>query len=273
MLVRIQIVEIVLCLAIPSPAAHLSSPAQRAFDDYTATVEKRLAQQHASPDTYLAVLNLGSAERADAARDLRSGVLRVEPVNGGRHEVRGGILHHWRGETFVPGANAKGMLALLRDYNHLALYYTPEVESSRLLSDRGGTAKIAIRMRKQKVITVVLDTEYDVQTGLTSANSGYSFSRSTHVWEIEDAGTLHEHRLVEGNDDGFLWRLNFYWSFLELSDGLLIECEAVSLTRDIPIGLAWLIMPIIQEMPQESLKFTLTATRKALQSNALRWAN
>ncbi|MGA2688215.1 MAG: hypothetical protein ABSE85_09115, partial [Candidatus Korobacteraceae bacterium] len=104
------------------------------------------------------------------------------------------------------------------------------------------------------------------------ASSGYSLSRSTHVWEVEEAGTLHEHRLVEGNDDGFLWRLNSYWSFLELSNGLLIECEAVSLTRDIPIGLAWLIMPIIQQMPQESLRFTLTATRKTLQSNALRWA-
>ena len=273
MRVRIQIVEIVLCLAIPSAAAHLSSPAQRAFDDYTATVEKRLTQQHASPDTYLAVLNLGPAERADADRDLRSGVLRVEPVNGGTHEVSGGLLHHWRGEMFVPCANAKDMLALLRDYNHLALYYAPEVESSRLLSDRDGTANIAIRMRKQKVITVVLDTEYNVQTDLTSAISGYSLSRSTHVWEVEGAGTLHERRLAEGDDDGFLWRLNSYWSFLELSDGLLIECEAVSLTRDIPIGLAWLIMPIIQEMPQESLKFTLTATRKTLQSNALRGTN
>lgn len=265
---QIQAVAIVLCLAIPSPAAHLSPPAQRAFDDYTANVEKRLTQQHASPETYLAVLNLGSAERADADRDLRSGVLRVEPVNGGTHEVPGGLLHHWRGETFVPGANANDMLALLRDYDHLALYYTPEVESSRLLSDQGRTAKIAIRMKKQKVITVVLDTEYDVQTELTSARSGYSVSRSTHVWEVEDAGTLHERRLVEGNDDGFLWRLNSYWSFLELPDGLLIECEAVSLTRDIPIGLAWLIIPIIQEMPLESLKFTLTATRKALQSKA-----
>jgi hypothetical protein len=61
-----------------------------------------------------------------------------------------------------------------------------------------------------------------------------------------------------------LWRLNSYWSFLEISGGLLIECEAVSLTRDIPAGVGWLVTPIIAELPRESLNFTLTATKKAL---------
>ena len=56
----------------PCPAARLSSPAQRAFEDYTVTLEKRLAQQHASPDTYLAVFNLGSrrANRCGAPAEI-----------------------------------------------------------------------------------------------------------------------------------------------------------------------------------------------------------
>ena len=40
--------------------------------------------------------------------------------------------------------------------------------------------------------------------------------------------------MKEGDDDGFLWRLNTYWSFVEVPGGLLIECEAISLTRDVP---------------------------------------
>jgi hypothetical protein len=235
-------------------------------------VEKRLAQQHVSPDTYLAVLNLGAVERTEAERQLRSGDLRVEPVDGGAQEVSGGLLHHWRGAALVPGASAKDMLALLRDYYHLAMYYAPEVESSYVMSDYGGVATVAIRMRKQKVVTVVLDTEYDVHAGLTGV-SGYGFSRSTHIWQIAEAGTAHERRLPEGKDDGFLWRSNSYWSFLELPDGLLIECEAVSLTRDVPSGSAWLITPIIENIPRESLTFTLSATRKALESNPLKEAN
>lgn len=271
MRLRMLAAATVLLLAAPCPAARLGSPAQLAFDDYTAALEKRLAQQHASPDTYLAVLNLGAAERTEVERELRSGDLRVEPVDGGTEEVSGGLLHHWRGAAFVPGGKAKDMLALLRDYNHLAVYYAPEVESSHITLDHGGVATVAMRMKKQKVVTVVFDTEYDVRTGLTGV-TGYSISRSTHIWQIEAPGKAHERRLPEGDDDGFLWRLNSYWSFLDLPDGLLIECEAVSLTRDIPRGLAWLITPIIEDMPRESLKFTLSATRNALESIPLKGA-
>ncbi len=263
MRLRMPTAAIMLLLAAPCPAAQLTLPAQQAFENYAAALEKRLAQQHASPDTYLAVFNLAGTERADAERQLRSGEMRVEPVNGGTHEVSGGLLHHWRGAAFVPGGRAQDMLALLRDSNHLASYYAPEVESSRALSDHGGVATVAIRLKKHKIVTVMLDTEYAVQTGLTGV-SGYGFSRSTHIWQIAEAGTGHEHRLPAGNDDGFLWRLNSYWSFVELPDGLLIECEAISLTRDVPSGLAWLIMPIIKDMPRESLRFTLSATRNAL---------
>ena len=57
-----------------------------------------------------------------------------------------------------------------------------------------------------------------------------------------------------------------------MPDGLLIECEAISLTRDVPAGMGWLVAPIIQDMPRESLKFTLSATQNALSSNALKEA-
>lgn len=263
MRLRMRTAAIMLSLAAPCPAAQLSLSAQQAFENYAAALEKRLAQQHASPDTYLAVLNLRGTERVEAERQLRSEAMRIEPVNGGRREVSHGLLHHWRGTAFVSGGKAKDMLALLRDYDHLARHYAPEIESSRVLSDHGGVATVAIRMKKRKIVTVVLDAEYDVQTGLTGV-SGYGLSRSTHIWQIASAGTAHERRLPEGNDDGFLWRLNSYWSFVELPDGLLIECEAISLTRDVPSGLAWLIMPIIENMPRESLTFTLSATRNAL---------
>ena len=196
----------------------------------------------------------------------------MEPVKGGTREVRGGLLHHWRGAAFVPGARASDMLALLRDYNYLSSYYAPEVESSRLLLDRGGVAAVAMRFKKQMVIPIVLDTEYDVRIGVTGDNAGYSVSRSTHIWEVESPGTSRERRMTEGDDDGFLWRLNTYWSFLEVPGGLLIECEAISLTRDVPAGLGWLVAPVIEEMPRESLKFTLNATRNALGSSALKAA-
>jgi hypothetical protein len=43
-----------------------------------------------------------------------------------------------------------------------------------------------------------------------------------------------------------------------------VECRAISLTRDIPIGLGWVIEPIIRKLPKESLINTLRATRDGL---------
>jgi hypothetical protein len=183
------------------------------------------------------------------------------------------LLHHWRGAAFVPGAKAEDMLAFLRDYNHLPEHYGPEVVSSHPLVDRGDFATVALRLKKQKVVTVVLDAEYQIQSALAGDNRGYEISRSAHIWQVESPGTGHEHRLREGDDDGFLWRLNTYWSFLQQPDGLLIECEAISLTRDVPAGLGWLVMPVIEELPRESLDFTLRATRNALQNNVTREAH
>ena len=88
---------VILALTVPCSSARLSAPAQRAFEEYAAAAEKRLAQQHSSPDTYLATLNVAAANRVDLEGQLRSGALHMEPVDGGTREVSGGLLHHWRG--------------------------------------------------------------------------------------------------------------------------------------------------------------------------------
>jgi hypothetical protein len=43
-----------------------------------------------------------------------------------------------------------------------------------------------------------------------------------------------------------------------------VECQAVSLTRDIPTGFGWIVDPIIRNLPKESLENTLKSTRAAL---------
>jgi len=208
--------------------------------------------------------------RTDAERQILAGDVLVERVNIGSWPVDGGLLHHSRAAAFVPRASPQDMLALLRDYNHLALYYSPEVVSSHVLANDGAVATVAMRLKKQLVITVVLDGEFQVDSGLAGGSRGYSFSRSTHIWQIDRPGTASERRLAEGEGDGFLWRLNSYWSFEKWRDGLVIECEAVSLTRAVPPGLGWLIAPIIGILPRDSLHFTLTATKSGLADRAVR---
>ena len=70
--------------------------------------------------------------------------------------------------------------------------------------------------------------------------------------------------LAPDTGSGFLWRLYSYWRFHERDGGAYVECRAISLTRDVPTGLGWIIEPIIQKLPKESLIHTLNATRHAL---------
>jgi hypothetical protein len=245
-------------------AARLSPAAEQAFESYVVNLEARLARQHALPETYLAVLLADPHQRN---RQLSSVELHLEPVNGGTWQVGGALLHHWRGAALVPNAMPRDMLALLRDFNHLSERYAPQLVSSRALTDNGETATLAVRFREQKVRTIVLDAEYQTEIKLSDSDRGYSISRSMHVWQIDNPGTTQERRRPQGEDDGFLWRLNSYWSFARASQGLQIECEAVSLTRDVPLGLGWLITPIIAAYPREALAFSLRATRNALSAN------
>jgi hypothetical protein len=239
---RANLISTIFLLSTPALAARLTPAASRAFQEYAATVESRLAQRNYAP--------LGS--------------LRIEPVHGGTWAVPDALLHDWRGSTVVPGASAAEMLALLRDCRDLPKYYAPEVQSCTVLASHADFSRILVRFQKRNVASVTLDAEYEVTTHAIGSHAGYERSVSTHIWEVDNPGTPREHRRREGNDDGFLWRLNSYWTFAETPGGLVIECEAISLTRDIPTGLNWLAAPLIAQLPRQSLEFTLTATAKAL---------
>jgi hypothetical protein len=51
---------------------------------------------------------------------------------------------------------------------------------------------------------------------------------------------------------------------LERDGGTYVQCESITLSRDVPFGLGWIIKPFVTEIPMESLAFTLQRTRAAL---------
>jgi hypothetical protein len=94
----------------------------------------------------------------------------------------------------------------------------------------------------------------------------FSRAYSKRITEVSNPGTSSEHELPVGNDRGLLWRLNVYWFFEERDHGVYMECEAITLTRDVPFGAGKLFSPIVQSVPAESLRTTLEQTRKAVEA-------
>jgi hypothetical protein len=174
------------------------------------------------------------------------------------------MIHDWTGITFVPGVTLQQTLAALQDYDRDADYYQPTVLRAKLLSRDGNSFRVFLRLKETHVITVVLDTEYEIQYLVVDIAHAASISHSTRITEIEGAGSPQEHAASSKDNHGFLWRLNSYWRFYQADGGVYIQCNAISLTRDVPVGLGWLIGPFIENVPRESLDFTLTATREAL---------
>jgi hypothetical protein len=260
-----------LLLALVAPRLLRGEPtpaAISAFNSYSTAVELRLAQQHRSPNAFLAPA--ASDPKSEETR-LRQGELTIErltPSTGA--DFSGALLHHWRGTAFAPGAKAADFERLMRDFNSYPRHFSPQVLRAKVLRQEEDRAQVWMRVRQRHVITVVMDTTYDIAFGQLDAQHGFSISRSTRITEIDSVGAGAERPLSANEEHGFLWRLNTYWSYEERSGGLYLQIEAVSLTRSIPRGLGWVMRPYVESIPRESLEFTLRSECSALRNSSLR---
>lgn len=241
-------------LALPLAAGEPSRRTLEAFQRHVQSTEAADNQQQ------------GLWVDIDPARRqrVRDGVLVVAPHTGkGLIEIDGGLIHDWIGAMFVPSVTLDQVLALVQDYNRHKFIY-PDVMDSRIVRRQGDDFQIYLRLKRKQVITVVLDTDHDVRYQRLSKTSARSRSYTTRVVEVEKAGTPAERVMPPSASHGYLWRLDTYWRFEERDGGVYVECEAITLTRNVPTGFGWLFEPIIRDLPGQSLERTLSATRKAL---------
>jgi hypothetical protein len=248
---------LLLLLAAPAWVAAQPTPAATAaFNSYVERVEARLDTQHRSTSGFLAAV--------DFAR-LRQGDLIIDQLTSGvGAELPGALLHDWCGTAFIAGGKAADFERLMKDFDTYPKVYSPQVLTARVLEHDGDHFQTTMRVEQKHVLTVVMDTTYDIVFGRLDAQRGSSITRSTKITEIDSPGTGRERALGPGEEHGFLWRMNTYWSYEERDDGLYIQIESVTLSRSIPIGLGWAIGPFIESVPRDSLEFTLRATSDAL---------
>src|SRR5258705_4126844 len=235
-----------------------------AFEQYVKLTEARNAEELQRGTNLLWIDSLKENEQVQAYGALKGGEVRVQKVdtraNGEKIHCPDGMIHHWVGVAFVPKAKLQDVLRVLQDYDHHAQYYAPDVEQSKIESHDGNHFLVFLRFRRHKVITVVLNTEHDVRYFPESDTREHSRSSTMRIAEVETAGKANEREKVQGDDDGHLWRMETWWRMDERDGGVYVQSEVVSLTRDIPKGLGWLICPFLNNIPKENLTFTLQTT-------------
>jgi hypothetical protein len=269
---RARIFAIALVLAIRfvpvAHAAELKPATVEAFERYRRIAEATIEQDATSPDRFLHVFHGDAATRAKADVLLRRGEVAVDRLratdNGHRIEVPDGLIHHWIGSIFVPNVSLRTAVAVLQDFDQHADLFRPNIQRSKILEHDADRFHITLRFYMKKIVAVTVDTESLVEFTPRGPDRETSAIRSVRVNEVEAAGTPEERQKPDGHGGGYMWRMNTYWRFLERDGGTYIECEALTLSRNVPTGLGWLIGPVVASIPRDMLTSALQATRRSL---------
>ena len=236
------------------------------FQKYAAAVEARRARSLGGGGPFLEFERQSAADQARIMAMLRRGEIVVEHGGGARDEasnqiaIDGGLINHWRGTVFVPKVTLDRVLAVLQSPD-TGNHKQEDLLWSKIVPNADGSQKLIARITRTKFVTVVYDTEYDVRYARVSGDRAASDSRSTKIVEIEHAGTPSERALPEGADHGYMWRLNSYWRYKQVGDGVLIEVESLTLSRDLPPLVGPLVRPIVNSTARESMTRTLSSLR------------
>jgi hypothetical protein len=225
---------------------HLSPRSDQGFETYRKGVEATLTG------------------KARYASGLKPGQITIAPMVGqGSVDVPNGFVSDWIVAAIVPRATPQQAIAVLQNYPAYKNVYGPDVVDSRVLRHEGDVWHVYLRLLKKKVLTVLLDAEFDVEYHPLGDDRWSMVSRSSRIAELDG-----NRQLPPGEGHGFLWRLNAYWLIEPRPEGVYLECRTLSLSRDIPTGLGWAVKPFVSSVPKDSLYDTMQDTIRAMTSSA-----
>jgi putative flippase GtrA len=237
--------------APPASAAQPSVPTLGAWNAYVRVTEARIQRESAAgrPAPFHRHL-LQSDTMLVASVPAPDG---SEPI-----VVPGGLIHHWHGAVLVPNATLDEVLDGLMHPG------TPppqdDVIAARVVARSNEGWRVYLRLVRRTIVRVTYDTEHDVTFRRLSPMSAISCSVAVKIVELENAGTGRERPI--GDDHGFLWRLNSYWRYEQAGDGVVVEMESLTLSRDAPAIVRALAGPIIAGVARDSMRRTLEAVRR-----------
>lgn len=253
---RAMVAAMVLAVALLFPstawAAELKPDTLGAWEQYMVTANASM--QNRTKGNFLWI-----DESAERVRRVRAGEVVVSPMGRSPQAVADGLIHHWIGAAFVPGARIEDVIAVVRNYNRYTEYYKPSVIDARTLSQKAEADRFYVVMvNKSMFMKRALDSEYRSRFTQVDPNRWYSVAETTRVQEVSDEG-----RIPDGEGSGYIWRLCTVSRYQERDGGVYIETEAMALSRPIPGALHWVVDPIVRRVSRESLTTSLEQTREA----------
>jgi hypothetical protein len=246
-----------------SYSAELNQQALAAWDKYVSSAQMAMQNRVAGKSPFLWI-----DEDPMRGQQLKSGEIIVSPV-GKSHPlaVPHGLIHHWIGAVFIPGATIQSLAVVVGDYGRYSEIYRPTLVKAELLDSRSDQQKFSIVwVQRVWLATAAFYTELDSTNVTLNSQQGYMTFSTTRVQQIENYGEKDEHRLVPDEGSGYVWRLVSFARFEERDGGLYLELEVVGLSKDVPVSVRLLLKPVIDHVAQQGLATKLDQTRRAIKS-------
>lgn len=246
-------------------AAELHPATLRAWTAYVEAAERRIDAELKSNKGFLVLDFQQGAAPALERKSVLAGEIPVAKMEtpdqaGAKIQVPDGMIHHWRGSVFIPGADLGEILARVTNPARNDTRQE-DVLTSSVLERSPDFLRIYLKLQRSKFITVVYNTEHTVRVQRYGKLRASSKSVATKIAELDMPNSNREREKPEGQDRGLLWRLNSYWRYEQVRGGVIVECESISLSRSIPTILEIAIRPLIDSTARESMQRTLGSMR------------
>ncbi len=256
-----SVLSIVAVAGAVAAAVQLHPETLTAWSAYVTATESRIDGEIRSRRGFLGVDFLADG---DAVRDqlLRHAIVvrkaETADARGTPMAAPSALIHHVRGDVLIPGATISRVLDELQS----APPEQEDVLRSQVLERGPDRMRVFLRLQRTRLVTVTYDTEHLVTFKRLGERRAASVSVATRIVEIADPGTPKERALASGDDRGLLWRLNAYWRYEEVAGGVIAECESISLSRDAPPIVRYVVGPLVESTSREFMERTLRTLRQ-----------
>ncbi len=224
------------------------------FSSYANQVEADLKARWSGKGKFLQL-----DDNAEARQKVMKGELWVKteaqpsPVS-----ISHGLIHDWYGAVFIPHTSMERVLNVLEDFDRHSLIY-PQVVKSHLIKRNGNDVTGYWRIEeKGQMLPAVFDMTQTAHYQEAVPGKWFGIAHADDVQAVQNSKTL-----PAGEGMGLMWKFYSYWTLEQTGNGVLAECRSVSLSRGVPSTVAWMIRPLLNTIPRDSMDSTLRNTRKA----------
>lgn len=240
----------------------------KSFDRYVSLTEQRITAERDGKSSLLWIDRQPDRDRSRLTDRLKRGetiLAKLQTREGGKDiSVEDGLVHHWVATVLLAGVKIDRATAFVRDYARYPQVFAPLVTRASVTSHSDARDVVAMRTSVKKIVTVVMDGDYVIEYRQLSPSRFVSTTVATNLHQVSDEGLKTERREPADHTSGYLWRYRMYCALEERAEGTYNQCESLTLTREVPALVSWVVGPFVTGIPRDSLSLMVTAARTTL---------